>query len=88
MVKNSNTLNKTLRKPETRTIMVFLESQKMQTIMILRKHIESLLETGIQIDTVKLMRKQKLKLRRNLRRLTRQWQFSQIPKNENSTTWE
>ena len=88
LVRSLNMHNKTPRKLETKTIMGFLESQKMQTIMILRKHTESLLETGIQIDTVKPMRKQKLKLRKNSRKSTKRWQSSQIPKSESSTTWE
>ena len=82
------TRNKTQRRLETKTIIVFLESQKMQTIMILKKHTESWLETGIQIDTVKLTKKQKLKLRKSSRKLTKRWQSSQILKNESSTTWE
>ena len=68
MARSLNTLNKTLRRLETKTIMVFLELQKMQVIMILRKHTENLLETGILIDTVKLTKKQKPKLRRNSRK--------------------
>ena len=68
MARSLNTLNKTLRRLETKTIMVFSELQKMQVIMILRKHTESLLETGILIDTVKLTKKQKPKLRRNSRK--------------------
>jgi len=86
--KSSNTHNKMQRRLDIRTITAFLESLRMLMMPPLRKHIKRQLVTGIQIDTVKLMRKQKLKLRRNLRRLTRQWQFSQIPKNVNSTTWE
>ena len=68
MARSLNMLNKTLKKLETKTIMVFLELQKMQVIMISRKHIESLQETGILIDTVKLTKKQKPKLRRNSRK--------------------
>ena len=68
MARSLNTLNKTLRRLEIKTIMVFLELQKMQVIMISRKHIESLQETGILIDTVKLTKKQKPKLRRNSRK--------------------
>ena len=88
LARSLNMHNKTLRRLETKTIIVFLESQKMQTIMILKKHTESWLETGIQIDTVKLTKKQKLKLRKSSRKLTKRWQSSQIPKNESSTTWE
>ena len=62
LARSLNMHNKTLRRLETKTIIVFLESQKMQTIMILKKHTESWLETGIQIDTVKPMKRQKLKL--------------------------
>jgi len=68
LARSLNMLNKTPRRLETKTIMVFSELQKMQVIMILRKHTESLLETGILIDTVKLTKKQKPKLRRNSRK--------------------
>ena len=68
MARSLNTLNKTLRRLEIKTIMVFSELRKMQVIMILRKHTESLQETGILIDTVKPTKKQKPKLRRNSRK--------------------
>ena len=88
LARSLNLLNKTLKRLEIKTIIAFLESQKMQTIMILRKHTERWLETGIQIDTVKLTKKQKLKLKKSSRKSTKQWQSSQIPKNESNTTWE
>ena len=86
--KSLNTHNKMQRRLEIRTIIVFLASLRMLMMPPLRKHIKRQLATGIQIDTVKLTKKQKLKLRKSSRKLTKRWQSSQIPKNESSTTWE
>ena len=88
LARSLSTHNKTLRRLVTKTIMGFSESQKMQAITISRRHTESLPETGIQIDTVKLTKKQKLRLRKNSRKSMKRWQSSQIPKNESNTTWE
>ena len=60
----------------------------MQMIIQLRKRIGNSLETGTLTGIAKLMRRPKRKLRRNLKRLMRPWQFYQTHKSESNTTWD
>ena len=86
--KSLNTHNKMQRRLEIRTIIVFLASLRMLMMPPLRKHIKRQLATGIQIDTVKPMKRQKLKLRKSLKRSMKLWLSSQTLKSENNTIWE
>ena len=86
--KSSNTRNKMQKRLEIRTITVFLALLRMLMIIPLRKHIKRQRVTGIQIDTVKQMKRQKLRLRKSSKKSMKLWLFSLILKNESNTIWE
>ena len=60
----------------------------MLLMLILRKPIKKLLETGIQIVIPQVMKKKKLKLLRSLKRLMKQNQSWQTLKKESNMTWD
>jgi len=76
------------RRLEIRTITVFLALLRMLMIIRLRKRIKRQHVTGIQIDTVKQMKRQKLRPRKSSKKSMRLWLSSLILKNESNTIWE